>query len=51
MAVVPVYNRIIVPFGNIVIMRDHYTKVTGRIPNEGEKTVLILSNENFLREE
>ena len=51
MAVVPIYNRIIVPFSNIVIMSEHYTKVTGRIPNEGEKTVLILSRENLLREE
>lgn len=51
MAVVPIYNRIIVPFSNIVIMSEHYTKVTGRIPNEGEKTVLILSKENLLREE
>ena len=51
MAVVPIYNRIIVPFGSIVIMNEHYTKVTGRIPNEGEKTVLILSKENLLREE
>ena len=51
MAVVPIYNRIIVPFGSIVIMNEHYTKVTGRIPNEGEKTVLILSRENLLREE
>ena len=51
MAVVPIYNRIIVPFGSIVIMNEHYTKVTGRIPNEGEKTVLILSKENILREE
>ena len=51
MPVVPIYNRIIVPFGSIVIMNEHYTKVTGRIPNEGEKTVLILSRENLLREE
>ena len=51
MAVVPIYNRIIVPFSNIVIMSEHYTKVTGRIPNEGEKMVLILSKENLLREE
>ena len=51
MAVVPIYNRIIVPFGNIVIMSEHYTKMTGRIPNEGEKTVLILAKENLLREE
>ncbi|MBP3879257.1 MAG: AAA family ATPase, partial [Lachnospiraceae bacterium] len=51
MAVVPIYNRILVPFSNIVVMSEHYTKVTGRIPNEGEKTVLILSKENLLREE
>ena len=51
MAVVPIYNRILVPFSNIVVMSEHYTKVTGRIPNEGEKTVLILLKENLLREE
>ena len=51
MAVVPVYNSILVPESTFVLQTDYYKKMTGKVPNQGEKVTVILCRENLPREE
>ena len=45
MTVVPVYNIIIVPDANIYFKTDLYTGSTGKIPEVGERVILIVAKE------
>ena len=46
MAVVPVYNSILVPESTFVLQTDYYKKMTGKVPNQGEK-VTVLFDETY----
>ena len=44
MAVVPVYNSILVPESTFVLQTDYYKKMTGKVPNQGAaRTCLVRS--------
>lgn len=45
MTIVPVYDRIIIPNEKIYIATDYYKQVTGKQPEVGERTILLISRE------
>lgn len=49
MTVLPVYNMITVPDSNIYIKTDTYKKMTGKIPEAGEKITVIIAREQISR--
>ncbi len=51
MAVVPVYNVLVVPDANIFFRTDYYQKMTGRIPVVDERVYIVVSKENQERNE
>ena len=51
MAVVPVYNSIIVPDASLVLKNDYYQKITGKNPVVDEKVILVVCKEQVSRDE
>ena len=45
MTIVPVFDRIIIPNEKIYIATDYYKQVTGKQPEVGERTILLISRE------
>ena len=50
MAVVPVYNVLVVPDANIFFKTESYEKYTGKVPSEGEKVTIIIAREQLSRD-
>ncbi|MBO6164064.1 MAG: endopeptidase La [Lachnospiraceae bacterium] len=50
MAVLPVYNTLVVPEGNTFIQTDYYKKTTGRNPVPDERIILLVLKENTHRD-
>ncbi|MBR2258248.1 MAG: endopeptidase La [Blautia sp.] len=51
MAVLPVYNTILVPEASAYVKTDYYRSMTGKLPSVQEKVILILAKEELSREE
>ena len=51
MAVLPIYNTIVVPGANIYLKTGVYQKMTGRTPRTDEKVTLIVAKEELQRQE
>ena len=51
MAVVPVYNSLILPGANTYIKTDYYEKMTGKHPVTDERVVLIVMRQNLNKDE
>ena len=50
MAVLPVYNTLVVPDGNTIIQTDYYKKIAGRNPVPDERVILLVLRSNISKE-
>ena len=51
MAVLPIYNTLLVPGANAYFKIDHYRAMTGRVPSMGDRVILIVAREELNRDE
>lgn len=51
MAIIPIYNRIVVPGANVYFKTDNFKKITGKLPRENEKLTLIVAKDEKGRQE
>lgn len=51
MAVIPVYNVLVVPHANIYLKTDFYTQMSGRAPVTDERVYIIVAKEQQTRDE
>ena len=51
MAVFPVYNILLAPDANVYFKTDYYRRVTGKLPVQDERVILIVAKEDLNRED